>query len=260
MEKKYKLTNETININGATLYRIEALKNFSDVKKGDKGGFVQSENNLSNNGDCWIYDEAIVYGNAQVSDDAIVSDNAEVYENAEIYDFAKVYGKAQVYGYAKIFDNAIICNSAKVFDNVKVYDNARISRVAQVCGNAIIKGDAKVENDWDYITFKNWWSSGRSFVWTRSNNMWSVGCFYGNGKELIEKAYKDSELSGREYERVVNYAESILKDYKRINKQNLNKTMTKKEAIEYLNKSKIYVNGKSKEIQEKLFSLGYGWD
>ena len=97
MEKKYKLTNETININGATLYRIEALKNFSDVKKGDKGGFVQSENNLSNNGDCWIYDEAIVYGNAQVSDDAIVSDNAEVYENAEIYDFAKVYGKAQVY-------------------------------------------------------------------------------------------------------------------------------------------------------------------
>ena len=28
MEKKYKLTNETININGTTLYRIEALKKF----------------------------------------------------------------------------------------------------------------------------------------------------------------------------------------------------------------------------------------
>ena len=38
MEKKYKLTNETININGTTLYRIEALKNFFGVKKGDKGG------------------------------------------------------------------------------------------------------------------------------------------------------------------------------------------------------------------------------
>lgn len=23
--------------------------------------------------------------------------------------------------------------------------------------------------------------------------MWSVGCFYGTGEELIEKAYKDSE-------------------------------------------------------------------
>lgn len=42
--------------------------------------------------------------------------------------------------------------------------------------------------------------------------MWSVGCFYGTGEELIEKAYKDSELSGREYERVVKYVESILKD------------------------------------------------
>ena len=42
--------------------------------------------------------------------------------------------------------------------------------------------------------------------------MWNVGCFYGTGEELIEKAYKDSELSGREYERVVKYVESMLKD------------------------------------------------
>ena len=42
--------------------------------------------------------------------------------------------------------------------------------------------------------------------------MWSVGCFYGTGEELIAKAYKDSELSGREYERVVNYVKSILED------------------------------------------------
>ena len=42
--------------------------------------------------------------------------------------------------------------------------------------------------------------------------MWKTGCFHGTGKELIEKAYKDSELSGREYERVVKYVESILKN------------------------------------------------
>ena len=34
--KKYKLTDETIDIEGKTLYRIEALKNFGDVKNGDK--------------------------------------------------------------------------------------------------------------------------------------------------------------------------------------------------------------------------------
>ena len=46
-EKKYKLTDETIKHKGRVLRRIEALKDFADVKKGDKGGFVESENNLS---------------------------------------------------------------------------------------------------------------------------------------------------------------------------------------------------------------------
>lgn len=35
--------------------------------------------------------------------------------------------------------------------------------------------------------------------------------------------------------------------------------MTKEEAIKFLANTKVYVNGKSKEIQEKLFSLGYTW-
>ena len=38
----------------------------------------------------------------------------------------------------------------------------------------------------EYITVKNWWSSGRYSTWTKSNNMWKVGCFHGTGKELIE--------------------------------------------------------------------------
>lgn len=40
------------------------------------------------------------------------------------------------------------------------------------------------------------------------------GAIYGQGEELIKKAYADSELSGREYERVVKYVESILNDKK----------------------------------------------
>lgn len=41
MEKKYRLLeNDTITINGRTLYRIEALRYFADVEKGDKGGYV----------------------------------------------------------------------------------------------------------------------------------------------------------------------------------------------------------------------------
>ena len=35
--------------------------------------------------------------------------------------------------------------------------------------------------------------------------------------------------------------------------------MTQKEIDKFLANTKVYVNGKSKEIQEKLFSLGYSW-
>ena len=87
--------------------------------------------------------------------------------------------------------------------NAKVYGNAEIRT------NACIYGDAVIDSIGDYIVFKNFWSSGRSFTWTRSNDMWKVGCFYGTGEELIKKAYKESEISGREYERIVKYVETI---------------------------------------------------
>lgn len=59
--------------------------------------------------------------------------------------------------------------------------NCWIYNDAVVYGDAKVCGDAKVEKKSDYIVFKNWWSSGRYFTWTRSNDMWSVGCFYCTG-------------------------------------------------------------------------------
>ena len=223
MEKKYKLTKESIIYFGKPLYRIEALKDFGNVNKGDKGGYVQSEENLSQEEDCWIsdnakvFDSAVVYNNAKVFDNAYVCGNAKVYckaevcGNAKVYCDAIVYGKAEVCGNAKVFGKAEVCGNAVVCDKVRVFDDAFVYDNAIVCGNAQVCGTAEIKNSSDYIIFKNWWSSGRHFTWTRSNNMWKVGCFYGTGKELIAKAYKDSELSGREYERVVNYVEAIIR-------------------------------------------------
>lgn len=223
-KKKYKLTGETISFDGANLYRIEALKDFYDVRKGDKGGWVEHEGNLSQFGDCWVYDNAIAKDNAVIKGDARVMDHAKISGNAIIDDNARVYGRARVYGSAIVNENAIIHEYALIRENAHVCGYARVYENSQICGSAklcgeievyndtIIRGDAIVEYISDYIVFKNWWSSGRCFTWTRSNNMWSVGCFYGTGEELIAKAYKDSELSGREYERVVNYVSSILKD------------------------------------------------
>lgn len=123
-------------------------------------------------------------------------------ENLSQEGSAWVCGNALVFGNAWVYGNAQVCGNAQVYGNARVYGNAQVCDDAQVCGNA------------DYIVFKNWWSSGRYFTWTRSNNMWKVGCFYGTVEELIKKAYADSEKSGREYERVVKYVESILADEK----------------------------------------------
>ena len=45
------------------LHRIRVTKDFSDVKAGDFGGLIQDESNLSQEGDCWIYDEVNIWLN-----------------------------------------------------------------------------------------------------------------------------------------------------------------------------------------------------
>ncbi|HGA1179644.1 hypothetical protein PCO18_07145 [Streptococcus suis] len=72
-------------------------------------------------------------------------------------------------------------------------------------------GNAWVSELGDIIVFKNHWSSGRHFTYTKSNKMWKVGCFYGTGQELIEKAYRDSEKSGNHYKAYVDFVENLEK-------------------------------------------------
>ena len=48
--KKFKLTSETINVYGITLFRIEALIAFANISIGEKGGYVEKESNLDHSG------------------------------------------------------------------------------------------------------------------------------------------------------------------------------------------------------------------
>ena len=108
MKAKYKiLYDQFIVIAGGTkVYRIKALKNFGKVKKGDIGGYVEKEENLSHTGNCWIDKNACVYGNAKVFDNACISDNARIFGSAWIYDTAHVSGNACVSGYMTITENS----------------------------------------------------------------------------------------------------------------------------------------------------------
>lgn len=275
MQNKYKLLKDETrrSPHGDTLYRIEALKDFYNVRKGDKGGYIQAEWNLSQSGNCWVYDEAYVWQDAVVSENATIRDDAKVYgdaivrgdsevhgtanvfehaiiddcavvgysatvkgnahvsEDAYICDVsiirgnAKVLGDSRIRGYSEVFGNAIIKGESSISDssltnfvivddarviNSKVYDNAVITGGVDV-GNAKITKDAVVKSNIDYLTLKNNWTSGRTFTYTHSNKTYVVGCFTGTGEELIEKAYKDSEASGKFYENAVKYVESVYK-------------------------------------------------
>ena len=71
---KFKLTKESKELLcGTKVYRIELLIDTLWGKKGDKGGFVESENNLSQSGDAWVFGDAEVFGDARVSGNARVS-------------------------------------------------------------------------------------------------------------------------------------------------------------------------------------------
>lgn len=175
--KKYRLLQDTaIQFRGHKLYRIEAIKNFGNVKKGDLGGYIESEDNLSQLENCWVLDNAKVYGNSVVFENASVGGYAQVYDNAEVKGEAKIHGDGLVGSFARIDKDA------------------DISRIR------------------DYYVGKNIWSSGRSFTYTRSNKLWNVGCFSGTSKELIAKANLDNLTSAREYERIVNYVEAMYDD------------------------------------------------
>ncbi|HGK7341284.1 TPA: hypothetical protein ACJ51Q_000025 [Streptococcus suis] len=107
--------------------------------------------------------------------------------------------------------NAWVSGDAEVSGNAKVSGDAEVWGDAKVWGDAEVSGNAKVSELGDIIVFKNHWSSGRHFTYTKSNKMWKVGCFYGTGQELIEKAYRDSEKSGNYYKAYVDFVENLEK-------------------------------------------------
>ena len=140
MDKKYELIKDEDG-----LIRIRALKDFilitgETVKNGDIGGCVVSEKCLSQEGNCWIMDDAYVEG--QVSGNAVIKDfaivNGRVSENAVVKDHAAVYGD--------VFGDPIIKDYAKIYGSVSgnaiIKDFAKI--YGDVCGNAIVKDNGFV--------------------------------------------------------------------------------------------------------------------
>ena len=151
--KKYILQHKKGNF-----WKIMACKNFGNVKKGDFGGFIQSEENLSHEGNCWVSQNAGVASKAKVYEDALVGNNAKIYGQAQVYgramifENAKVGDEAQVYGRAIISGNAAVVYEAHVTDSAICMNNAFISGNAKVCGYACVRDNAII---YDNVTISH---------------------------------------------------------------------------------------------------------
>ena len=249
MNKKYEILNgndaEFIECYGRTLYRIRALKDFDNVKAGDIGGYIESESNLSQEGDAWIYDNAKIFDNVTIYGDARIGGNAKIYDNAKIWGNASIYGDATIYDNAKIFGNARISGNAwiygdatiygnakifgdaKIYGNAKIYDNARIYGDARICGNAricgdariygnaLIYGDARIESDDCFFMISSIGSrNDTTTFFTGADNKIYVACGCFNGDidkftEAVQKTHGDN-IHGEMYQMAIEMAKKKL--------------------------------------------------
>ena len=205
--KKYELTNETKEFGTRTLYRIRALRDIPkhEVVAGDLGGWVESESNLSQDGDSWVSDDAYVsgnawvYGNAHVSGDAIVSGNACVSGNARVSGNACVSGNAHVYGDARVSGNACVSGNARVSGNACVSGDARVSGNARLPSRDSIFTASYVGTENGTLTVT---SGVFGLVVTR-------GCFTGSADEFLEKSKEfHDDKTHNEYRMLIDVAKS----------------------------------------------------
>lgn len=121
------------------------------IKAGEVGGIVEKEENLSQEGNCWIFPEASVFNDARVEDNAILIAKGRMDGKARIRGSAIVGG--HVRGNAVVQDNATVESYCGVWNNAVVKDNAILANHAVIRDNAtaahysILKGHTVVQDN-----------------------------------------------------------------------------------------------------------------
>ncbi|ELY9421887.1 hypothetical protein SLY17_000812 [Cronobacter dublinensis] len=191
-----------------TLRQLIALRDFADVRAGTPGGWVESTENLSQQGECWVYDHnsvvfagAKIRGNARISQpcvihhDAVIGDDAWI-DGAQISDGAHVSGRAMVqcsvvrgdchlFGESRVLHNSLIVGAKGLTADgdsaLRIYGHATVSasRVvhqAQIYGHALVT-HAFIEHRAE--VFENAILEGND-----ENDVWVCDCakIYGNAR------------------------------------------------------------------------------
>ncbi len=83
--KKYELlTAGAVSLGARKLYLVRALRDFGEVRRGDIGGRVEREANLSHQGNAWVGGDAWVYGESRICGDEVVAGHEVVRDGIRV--------------------------------------------------------------------------------------------------------------------------------------------------------------------------------
>ena len=135
--KKYEIT-DIAHPDNPNLHRIRAVTDLTeDVLKGMLGGYVESWDNLDQDGRAWIAADAIACENAVVCGDAVLTDHAVARGNAYVGKNATVMGDATVQ------DEQTLCTPT-IDGSARIY--GEISGNVVCRGNAVVLPGTKLDN------------------------------------------------------------------------------------------------------------------
>lgn len=117
-----KITNKKTG-EKTSIFQIVALVDIPSigVKAGDTGGFIEDESNLSQEGECWIFDTSVVAQGSLVAGHAIIKNNSKVWGGSRVFDAA--VSKAEIF--SSLIGNQCVVDSSKVITS-NCYEGATI--------------------------------------------------------------------------------------------------------------------------------------
>jgi hypothetical protein len=147
VEKKYEILKDDAHTIGRgfgdaarKFHQIKALRDITHsatgdvtVRAGELGGYVENADNLSHNGNAWIYNDG-----SKAIGDSRITDNAQIRGASTIEDRVKVSGNADV-------NNSTLTEDVQVSDKARV-DNTQLSGEKHVKGEKLVRGGTGADN------------------------------------------------------------------------------------------------------------------
>lgn len=190
MDKKYEFTGKTRCVDDKILKQIIAVRDIDTIYKlviaGEIGGYIETEKNLSHEGNCWVFYDSYVYEWANVRQNAVIRGRSYVHDHAVVGGNVLVSGTSEINGYASIYDDCVITGDSVISDFSFLRKNARVTDA--VCKGIVKLGEnAAIVSTNDYITVGPIGSRRdyTTFYKTKDNGIWvCCGCFNGSIKNF----------------------------------------------------------------------------